>query len=150
MASRVIDASPEALYDAFTDRDALAVWLPPTGMTGSFEYFDLRPGGGYRMRLTYQGEGVGKTTSDTDVVEARFVELAPGEHVVQEVEFVAHDPAYAGTMVMTWSLEPVDGGTLVTFRADDVPPGISAEDHAAGFAASLANLARYAERAVET
>jgi hypothetical protein len=46
---------------------------------------------------------------------------------------------------MTWALRPVDEGTLVTFRADDVPPGISAEDHAAGFAASLTNLARFVE-----
>ena len=95
------------------------------------------------MRLTYEGEGVGKTTSDSDVVDARFVELTPDARVVQEVEFESDDPAFAGTMVMTWSLEPVDGGTLVTFRADDVPPGISAEDHAAGFAASLENLAAY-------
>jgi hypothetical protein len=46
---------------------------------------------------------------------------------------------------MTWALEPVDGGTLVTIRADDVPRGISAEDHAAGMAASLENLARFVE-----
>ena len=97
------------------------------------------------MRLTYEGEGDGKSTADSDVVEARFVELVPDVRVVQAVEFVSDDPAFAGTMTMTWSLEPVDGGTLVTIRADDVPPGISAEDHAAGMAASLRNLARFVE-----
>jgi hypothetical protein len=40
----------------------------------------------------------------------------------------------------------VGAGTRVEFRADDVPPGISAEDHAAGLNSSLANLARYVER----
>jgi hypothetical protein len=34
----------------------------------------------------------------------------------------------------------------VEIRADDVPDGISAEDHAAGLASSLANLAAYLER----
>src|SRR5436190_1823350 len=101
-ASRVISASPERLYAAFTDPVALAEWLPPRGMSGAFEWFDAVPGGGYRMRLTYKGEGVGKTTSDSDVVSARFVELQPGRRVVQEVEFVADDPALAGIMVMTW------------------------------------------------
>jgi len=142
-ASRLIDASPQRLYAAFTDPAALAVWLPPTGMTGAFEWFDPTPGGGYKMRLTYEGAGIGKTTDDSDVVDARFVELTPDERVVQEVDFESDDPAFAGTMVMTWSVEPVEGGTLVTFRADDVPPGISAEDHAAGFAASLENLAAF-------
>jgi uncharacterized protein YndB with AHSA1/START domain len=144
-ASRVIDASPERLYAAFTDPEALAEWLPPHGMTGAFEWFDATPGGGYRMRLTYERQGTGKTTSDSDVVEARFIELQAGRRVVQEVDFVSDDPALAGTMVMTWSLEPVDEGTLVTIRADDVPPGISEEDHAAGMSASLENLSAYVE-----
>jgi uncharacterized protein YndB with AHSA1/START domain len=147
-ASRVIDASAERLYTAFTDPGALARWLPPNGMTGAFEWFDATPGGGYRMRLTYEGEGTGKTTSDSDVVDARFVELQPPRRVVQEVQFVSEDPALAGTMVVTWSLQAVDEGTLVTIRADNVPPGISEEDHAAGLAASLRNLAAYAEETV--
>ena len=146
-ASRVIEAPAARIYAAFTDPAALAAWLPPTGMTGKFEHFDATPGGGYRMRLTYDGAGdaAGKSTADSDVVEARFVELVPDVRLVQAVEFVSDDPAFAGTMTMTWSLEPVDGGTLVTIRADAVPPGISAEDHAAGMAASLENLARFVE-----
>jgi hypothetical protein len=65
--------------------------------------------------------------------------------VVQAVEFRSDDPAFAGTMTGTWSVTPVEGGTLVELRADDVPSGISAEDHAAGLASSLENLARYLE-----
>jgi uncharacterized protein YndB with AHSA1/START domain len=145
-ASRVIEAPAARIYAAFTDPAALAVWLPPTGMTGAIEHFDATAGGGYRMRLTYEGEGAGKSTADSDVVEARFIELVPGARLVQAVEFVSDDPAFAGTMTMTWSLEPVDGGTLVSIRADDVPRGISADDHAAGMAASLENLARFVEQ----
>ena len=88
----------------------------------------------------------GKATADSDIVEARFVELVPGARVVQAVDFVSDDPAYAGTMTMTWAVSAVDGGTRVDFTADDVPDGISAEDHAAGLASSLANLAAYLEQ----
>jgi hypothetical protein len=49
-------------------------------------------------------------------------------------------------MTMTWTLAAVDAGTKVQIRADDVPAGISAEDHAAGMTSSLANLAAYLER----
>ncbi len=65
---------------------------------------------------------------------------------MQAVDFVSDDPAYAGTMTMTWELSAVDAGTRVEVRADDVPDGISAEDHAAGLASSLTNLAAYLER----
>jgi hypothetical protein len=67
--------------------------------------------------------------------------------VVQAVDFVSDDPAYAGTMIMTWEIAAVDSGTRVEIRADDVPDGISAEDHAIGLASSLANLAAYVEKA---
>ncbi len=66
--------------------------------------------------------------------------------IVQAVDFVAGDPAYAGTMTMTWEVTTVDGGTRVNITADDVPDGISAEDHAAGLASSLTKLADRLER----
>jgi uncharacterized protein YndB with AHSA1/START domain len=46
-ASRVIAASPDRIYTALTDPDALTAWLPPDGMSGTFERFDARPGGSY-------------------------------------------------------------------------------------------------------
>ena len=64
---------------------------------------------------------------------------------MQAVDFVSDDPAYAGTMTMTWEVTAADAGTRVDIRADDVPDGISVEDHAAGLAASLANLAAHLE-----
>jgi uncharacterized protein YndB with AHSA1/START domain len=146
-ATRVVAAAAEQVYAALTTAEALAAWLPPDGMTGRFERFDPRVGGGYRLVLTYAEAGaVGKSTSNTDVVEARFVELVPDTHIVQAVEFVSDDETYAGTMTMTWELTPVEGGTRVEIRATDVPAAISAEDHAAGMASSLANLGTYLER----
>jgi uncharacterized protein YndB with AHSA1/START domain len=144
-ASRVVAAPPERVYAAFVDPAALLAWLPPGGMTGRFDRFDARPGGSYRLTLTYPDAGAGKTTADSDVVEARFVDVVPNVRVVQAVDFVSDDPAFAGTMIMTWAVAATETGTRVEIRADDVPDGISAEDHAAGLASSLANLAAYVE-----
>jgi uncharacterized protein YndB with AHSA1/START domain len=147
-ASQVIAAPPARVFAALIDPEPLAAWLPPEGMTGRFERYDARPGGSYRLVLTYAdgSTAAGKSTSDTDIVEARFVEIVPGVRVVQAVDFVSDDPAYAGTMTMTWEVGAVDAGTRVEIRADNVPAGISVEDHAAGLASSLANLAAYLER----
>jgi uncharacterized protein YndB with AHSA1/START domain len=143
----VIAAPLERVYAALVDPEALVAWLPPDGMRGRFERFDARPGGSYRMVLTYADASAtaGKATPDSDVVEGRFVEIVPDARVVQSVDFVSDDPAYAGTMTMTWEVTAVDGGTRVDIRADDVPDGISAEDHAAGLASSLTNLAAHLE-----
>jgi uncharacterized protein YndB with AHSA1/START domain len=150
-ATRVIAAPSERVYAAFVDPGELAEWLPPTGMTGRFECFDLRPGGSYRLVLAYDdpaASGAGKAGDGTDVVEARIVDVVDGEKVVQAVDFESDNPAFAGTMTMTWAVAPVDGGRAarVDIVADDVPDGITAEDHAAGMSSSLANLAAHLER----
>lgn len=146
-ASRAIAADPDRVYGALVDPDALTAWLPPQGMIARFERFDARPGGSYRLVLTYTdtGSDSGKATAESDVVEARFVELVPGVRAVQAIDFESDDPSFAGTMTMTWELESVDGGTLVEITARDVPDGISAEDHAVGMSSSLANLAKHLE-----
>jgi uncharacterized protein YndB with AHSA1/START domain len=146
-ASRVVAAPVDQVYAALVDPAALETWLPPEGMTGVFERFDARPGGSYRLVLTYRDSASahGKTTADADVVEARFVDLVAGERVVQAVDFVSDDPAFGGTMTMTWEVSALGDGTEVRIRAEDVPDGISAEDHAAGLSSSLDNLAAYLE-----
>jgi uncharacterized protein YndB with AHSA1/START domain len=147
-ASRVIAIPRERAYAAFVDPDALVAWLPPNGMTGRFERFDARPGGSYRMVLTYADGSTarGKATPHSDIVEDRFVDIVPGVRVVQAVDFVSDEPGYAGTMTMTWEVATVEAGTRLVIRAENVPAGISAEDHAAGLASSLAKLAAYLER----
>ncbi len=144
-AVREIASAPERVYAAFVDPEALSRWLPPSGMRGSFEHFDASPGGSYRMVLRYEDPlaSPGKAGDGTDVVEARFVELVPGERVVQEIDFVSDDPAYRGTMRMTWSVAPSAAGSRVEIRAENVPTGVSAADHAVGLASSLQNLAAH-------
>jgi uncharacterized protein YndB with AHSA1/START domain len=143
-ASRVVRGSPPAVYGAFVDADTLLAWLPPAGMTARLEAFDPRVGGGYRMTLTYartDTHSEGKTSSGEDVVHCRFLELVPGERVVQDVQFESDVPAFAGTMRMTWTLAPDPEGTKVTIVCENVPVGIRKEDHDAGLRLSLDNLA---------
>jgi len=146
-ASRVIHAPVARVFEALLDRDALEAWLPPTGMAARFERFDPMPGGSYRLVLTHRDPtgAPGKSSDDSDVVEARYVDIVHDERVVQAVDFVADDPAFAGTMTMTWNLDASNEGTRVEVTAEDVPDGIAAEDHAAGMTSSLDNLARYVE-----
>jgi hypothetical protein len=66
--------------------------------------------------------------------------------VVQPNEFVSEDLASDGTRTMTWEVTPVDARSRVDLRADDMPDGINAADHAAGLSSSLDNLAAYVER----
>jgi uncharacterized protein YndB with AHSA1/START domain len=144
-ASRVIKAPLTRVFAALVDREALVEWLPPSGMTGRFDHFDARPGGSYRMVLTYTDPLAlsGKTFADSDIIEGRFVEIEPDVRVVQAVDFASDDPSFGGTMTMTWTVTRVDGGTRVELRAHDVPPGISARDHEDGMNSSLDNLATY-------
>ena len=146
-ARRVIAAAPATVYDALLDRDAIEAWLPPDGMRGRLERWDPRPGGGFRMVLTYldAAGSPGKTSDATDVVDVGFADLVRPERVVQTAVFEADDPAYAGTMTMTWQLAATGAGTEVTVTATDVPPGIDQDAHEAGIASSLANLAAYVE-----
>lgn len=147
-ASRVVQAPPHAIYQAFLDPKALASWLPPRGMSGEFLSFEPREGGRYRMVLTYeasQHSAPGKTSENTDVVQGRFLELVLDERVVQSVEFVSENPSFAGVMTMTWSLASVPGGTEVTILCENVPAGIRQEEHDVGLRSTLANLAAFIE-----
>lgn len=146
--SKIIKASPETLYKAFTDPKALAVWLAPGEMTGRLHHFDLRVGGGYQMSLFYpQSETAsrGKTAAKEDRFTARFVELTPFEKIVQAVNFESDDPAFGGEMIMETRFEPEGDGTKVTLLFKDIPPGIRPEDNETGTKESLNKLARFVE-----
>lgn len=143
--SLAMNAGPERVYEAFTDPAALETWLAPPGMECTVLVMDLRPGGELRMVMRYTDGSAnpGKSTDDADIVVSRIVEVVPGERLVQSVEFEAAGSEFAGSMTMAWSVSATPDGSLVEFRADDVPPGISAEDHRVGMTASLRQLASY-------
>jgi uncharacterized protein YndB with AHSA1/START domain len=142
--SRVIRASPEALYGAFVDPAALIGWLPPGSMTGRIRSFDARVGGGYQMSLFYpedEREFRGKTAEREDAVEVRFVELTPPARIVEVIRFVSDDPQFHGAMTMTATFEPRGDGTEVTLLFEDLPPGVRPADNEEGARLSLEQLA---------
>jgi uncharacterized protein YndB with AHSA1/START domain len=143
--SRVIRARPEELYAAFLDPTALIDWLPPAEMAGEIHEFDARVGGGYRMSLFYPPDERafrGKTSDREDMVNVRFVELAPPRRIGEAVSFVTTGPAFFGEMTMIATFEEVSGGTEVTLVFKNLPLGLRAEDNEAGSRLSLEQLAR--------
>lgn len=99
------------------------------------------------MRLTYKdaSEGSGKTSEDSDEVDVHLVRIEAAKLIDQQVTFESDDPAFAGVMRMIWTFQPDNGKTLVIIRAENVPSGISAEDHEVGLNSSLDNLAAFVE-----
>lgn len=147
-ASRVILAPPRAIFRAMTDAESVACWRPPSGMRARIDAFDPRPGGSYRMAFIHEDPApgvIGKSDAREDRFSGTFTELLPYERIVETIVFESDDPDFAGTMRVTTDLLPVKDGTRVTISCEHVPPGISAEDHAAGMASTLRNLAAFIE-----
>ena len=147
--SKYINATPEALYRAFTDPAALASWLVPGEMTGKVHHFDHSVGGGYQMSLYYPASdhlSRGKTAEREDRYTARFVELAPAKRIVEAITFDAVDPAFSGEMIMEVTFEAEANGTTVTIVFENLPAGIRPEDNEAGTQSSIEKLARFVEQ----
>jgi uncharacterized protein YndB with AHSA1/START domain len=143
-----IKATPEALYRAFTDPAALAIFLAPGDMTGKVHRFDDRVGGGYQMSLYYPSSEKtfrGKTSAREDRYTARFVEMTPPRRIVEAITFDSADPAFKGEMVMDVTFEAKGDGTTVSIFFKDIPSGIRPEDNEAGTQLTLEKLARYVE-----
>ena len=146
-ASRVILATPRTLFRAFVDPETLIAWRTPDGMSARIERFDPRIGGGYRIILRYDASEVpdrGKSGRAGDIADVRFLELGE-DRIVEQVQFVSADLAFADPMMLVTTFEPVADGVKVTITARDVPAVISPEDHKAGIAGSLRNLALLTE-----
>jgi uncharacterized protein YndB with AHSA1/START domain len=146
--AKLIRAGREAIYRAFTDPEALAVWMAPGDMTAQVHQFDERVGGGYQMSLYYPAadeSSRGKSSEKEDRYTARFVELTPPSRIVEAITFDSDEPAFAGEMIMDVTLEAQDGGTNVTIEFRDIPPGIRPEDNETGTELTLEKLARYVE-----
>ena len=108
----VPDAAPIIGPVPRTDTSSRMIPAPISDVYAALERFEPRPGGAYRMVLRYpdHSRSQGKTTSDTDVVEARFIDLVPNKMVVYSVDFVSDDPDYSGAMTMRWEVADTDGG----------------------------------------
>ena len=93
-----------------------------------------------------EGSAEGKSGDGEDVFEGKFLDLIPDQKIVETVTFQSDDPAFAGTMTVTTTIEREKGNSSkVTFLAENVPPGISETDHREGMSSSLRNLANLVE-----
>ncbi len=147
--SRLIAAPPDIVYQAFLDPEALVAWLPPGDMTGRVERLEPHVGGAFAMtlRLPDPDSGQGKTTAGSDRFAGRIDALEPNRKVVWAIAFDSADPGLAGEMRVVTTLEPAEGGTVVTMTSENIPPGVSPADNAEGTRLSLLQLAQYlAER----
>jgi len=142
--TRLIKAPRAAVYRAFVDPDLVAAWMSPPTMRCHVHTFDARPGGEFRVSLTYEdpaSAGLGKSSASTDSYHGRFIELVPDQKIVEVLEFETADPALQGQMTIAVLLADAPGGTEVTAVHQDLPPGLRPADNELGWTESLAKLA---------
>jgi uncharacterized protein YndB with AHSA1/START domain len=134
---RVLKATPERAYRAFTDADALAKWLPPYGFTCKVHQFDARVGGTHKMSFT------NFTTGHSHSFGGRYLEMKPNELIRYTDKF--DDPNLPGEMQVTVTFKKVSCGTELTIVQEGVPDVIPAEQCYLGWQESLAQLAKLAD-----
>jgi len=134
---RVLRATPERIYRAFLDADAMVKWLPPNGFTGKVHHVDARVGGTYRMSFT------NFTSGKSHSFGGEYVELVPGERIRHTDRF--DDPSLPGEMHTTITLKKVLVGTDVTIVQEGVPDVIPAEACYLGWQESLTLLSQLVE-----
>jgi len=129
---RVIRATPERLYRAFLDADAMAKWLPPHGFTGKVHHLDATVGGTYRMSFTNFSTGHSHAFGGT------YLELEPNERILHTDSF--DDSNLPGEMRTTISLAQVSCGTELSVVQEGIPDVIPVEQCYLGWQESLTLL----------
>jgi uncharacterized protein YndB with AHSA1/START domain len=134
---RVLATTPEKLYRAFIEADALAKWLPPNGFACTVHHLEPKVGGTFRMSFR------NFTTSDSHSFGGEYHELVPGERLRYTDKF--DDPNLPGEMQVTVKLKKVSCGTELNIEQTGIPDLIPAEACYLGWQESLRNLARLVE-----
>jgi uncharacterized protein YndB with AHSA1/START domain len=134
---RVIKSTPERVYRAFLDADALAKWLPPNGFTGKVHHLEAKVGGNYRMSFT------NFTTGHSHSFGGEYLELVPQEKIRYTGKF--DDPNLPGTMQTTISLRAVFCGVELNVVQEGIPQVIPAEACYLGWQESLVLLGKLVE-----
>jgi uncharacterized protein YndB with AHSA1/START domain len=137
---RVLRATPERVYRAFLDPDAMSKWLPPNGFTGKVHHLEAKIGGTYKMSFT------NFTTGHSHSFGGEFLELVPHERIRHTDRF--DDPNLPGEMRTTISLKQVSCGTELTIVQEGIPEVIPPEACYLGWQESLALLAQLVEAEV--
>ena len=134
---RVLRATPERIYRAFLEPDAIAKWLPPYGFTCQVHHMEARVGGTFKM--SFRNFGTGNSHS----FGGEYLELVPFEKIVYTDRF--DDPNLPGQMSTTVSLRPVACGTEMSIMQEGIPAMIPTEMCYLGWQESLAQLMMLAE-----
>ncbi len=134
---RVLRATPERVYRAFLDSDAMAKWLPPNGFTGKVHHIEAKVGGTYKMSFT------NFTTGHSHSFGGEYLELEPYERIRHTDRF--DDPNLPGEMQTTVSLKRVAFGTELTIVQEGIPEAIPPEACYLGWQESLTLLAQLVE-----
>jgi uncharacterized protein YndB with AHSA1/START domain len=134
---RVLRATPDRIYRAFLDSDALVKWLPPHGFTGKVHQMDARVGGGYSMSFT------NFNTQKSHSFNASYVELKPNQLIRYSNQF--EDPNLPGEMQVSVELTAVLCGTELNIVQSGIPDVIPAEFCYLGWQDSLTLLAQLVE-----
>ena len=134
---RVLRTTPERLYRAFLDADAMVKWLPPNGFTGKMHHMDPRVGGTYKMSFT------NFTSGKSHSFGGEYLELVPHERLRWTDQF--DDPNLPGEMTVTVSLKKVLVGTEVHIVQEGIPDVIPPDACTLGWQESLALLAKLVE-----
>jgi uncharacterized protein YndB with AHSA1/START domain len=129
---RVIRSTPERLYRAFLDADAMAKWLPPHGFTGKVHHLDATVGGTYRMSFTNFSTGHSHAFGGT------YLELVPNERISHTDSF--DDSNLPGEMRTTINLAQVSCGTELNVVQEGIPDVIPVEQCYLGWQESLTLL----------
>ena len=129
---RVVRATPERVYRAFLDADAMAKWLPPYGFTCKVHHLDAKVGGTFKMSFTNFSTGNGHSFG------GEYRELVPHERIRYSDKF--DDPNLPGEMETTVSLRQVACGTELMVVQDGIPEAIPVEMCYLGWQESLAQL----------
>src|SRR6266516_6657132 len=130
---RVLRATPERVYRAFLDADAMVKWLPPNGFTGKVHHLEAKVGGTYKM--SFRNFSTGKSHS----FGGTYVELTPHERIRYTDKF--DDPNLPGEMRTTIALKQVSGETEQNIVQEGVPAVIPAEACYLGWQESMTLLA---------
>jgi uncharacterized protein YndB with AHSA1/START domain len=134
---RVLATSPEKVYRAFLEADALAKWLPPNGFACTVHHLEPERGGTFRMSFR------NFTTGHSHAFGGQYVELVPGERLRYTDKF--DDPNLAGEIEVTVTLKKVSVGTEVEITQAGIPDVIPPEACYLGWQQSLRNLAKLVE-----
>lgn len=134
---RVLKATPEKVYKAFSDSSAMSFWLPPYGFLCTVHDFDFKEGGEYRMSFT------NFTTGNSHSFGGKYLEIKENELIKNTDVF--EDPNMPGEMITTISLTPVVCGTELKVTQEGIPPQIPVEMCYLGWQESLEKLAKLVE-----